>query len=387
MGYIGNRPTAVPLTSADIQDSTISLSDLSASGTASSSTFLRGDNSWVAAGADFDTAITINDSGNDVDFRVESNGDANCLIVDGSGDKVGIGEDVPEGKLHIFTGDASVGPNGDADELVVEGSGNSGISILSGNSSQGGVYFGDDGDDNIGQIFYDHSDNELKFTTAATFGMRLSGSGGGKLWIGNDDSDPTAASTSVAGLYLANNVTSFMSSFNTHPLVVHNSTATNSELEVIDIWRKGAKVGGISGSNVSTTYATSSDYRLKENETSITDGIDRVKQLKSYRFNFKANADKTVDGFFAHEVSSIVPEAITGEKDAMAVETRYTADDVETQGDNPSKKVGDAKTYSTTEIDAQGIDQAKLVPLLTSALQEAITKIETLEAKVAVLEG
>ena len=68
----------------------------------------------------------------------------------------------------------------------------------------------------------------------------------------------------------------------------------------------------------------------------------------------------------------------------MAVETRYTADDVETQGDTPS---GDAKTYSSTEIDTQGIDQSKLVPLLTSALQEAITKIEALEARVTTLEG
>ncbi len=70
----------------------------------------------------------------------------------------------------------------------------------------------------------------------------------------------------------------------------------------------------------------------------------------------------------------------------MAVETRYTADDVETQGDNPSKKIGDAKTYSTTEIDPQGIDQSKLVPLLTAALQEAVTKIEALEARVTTLE-
>ncbi len=145
-------------------------------------------------------------------------------------------------------------------------------------------------------------------------------------------------------------------------------------------------VGGIQTSGSSTSYVTSSDYRLKENETPIVDGITRLKQLKPYRFNFKADANTTVDGFFAHEVSSVVPEAITGDKDAMDVETRYTADDEETQGDTPSKNVGDPKTYSSTVIDAQGIDQAKLVPLLTSALQEAITKIEALEARVTTLE-
>ena len=70
----------------------------------------------------------------------------------------------------------------------------------------------------------------------------------------------------------------------------------------------------------------------------------------------------------------------------MAVETRYTSDDVETQGDNPSKNIGDPKTYSSTVIEPQAIDQAKLVPLLTKALQEAITEIESLKARVTTLE-
>ena len=104
----------------------------------------------------------------------------------------------------------------------------------------------------------------------------------------------------------------------------------------------------------SVAYGTSSDYRLKENEVAISDGITRLKTLKPYKFNFKSQPEKTVDGFFAHEVSSVVPEAISGEKDGAEM---------------------------------QGIDQSKLVPLLTSALQEAITKIETLEAKVAALES
>ena len=117
----------------------------------------------------------------------------------------------------------------------------------------------------------------------------------------------------------------------------------------------GARAGCISHTAATTTaYTTSSDYRLKENETNITDGINRLKQLKPYKFNFKADKDTTVDGFFAHEVSSIVPEAIIGKKDAV------------NKDNNP--------IY-------QGIDQSKLVPLLTSALQEAITKIETLETE------
>ena len=134
------------------------------------------------------------------------------------------------------------------------------------------------------------------------------------------------------------------------------------------------EIGSISGSGTSTSYATSSDYRLKENETAITDGIERIKQLKPYKFNFKSEKDKTLDGFFAHEVSSIVPEAITGDKDGM-LEINYTSEDVLPEG----KKVGDFKEYHSTEIKPQSIDQSKLVPLLVAAVKELTAKVEALE--------
>ena len=92
----------------------------------------------------------------------------------------------------------------------------------------------------------------------------------------------------------------------------------------------------------------------------MTGAIDRVKALAPKRFNFIADADTTVDGFLAHEAQTVVPEAVTGTKDKV--------DD----DDNPVM---------------QGIDQSKLVPLLTGALQEAIAEIETLKTKVAALEA
>jgi len=125
------------------------------------------------------------------------------------------------------------------------------------------------------------------------------------------------------------------------------------------------------------SYNTSSDYRLKENESLISDGITRLKQLKPYKFNWiKDTTNKKVDGFFAHEVSSIVPEAISGEKDGFE---KYR----EHQEIPEDKNVGDFKLDENGEKipEYQQIDQAKLVPLLTAALQEAITKIETLEAE------
>ena len=92
----------------------------------------------------------------------------------------------------------------------------------------------------------------------------------------------------------------------------------------------------------------------------MTGAIDRVKQLLPKRFNFKTDADTTVDGFLAHEAQTIIPEAVHGEKDAV---------------DDDGNAV------------MQGIDQSKLVPLLTGALKEAIAKIEALETRVATLEG
>ena len=160
-----------------------------------------------------------------------------------------------------------------------------------------------------------------------------------------------------------------------------NTTGTGGK-SYIDFYNgSGTQIGSISGSSSAITYATSSDYRLKENVTNISDGITRVKQLTPKRFNFISDANTTVDGFIAHEAATVVPEAVSGEKDAMTEEVLYVDGDEIPDG----KKVGDVKTAST--IDPQGIDQSKLVPLLTAALQEAIAKIETLETKVAALEG
>ncbi len=128
------------------------------------------------------------------------------------------------------------------------------------------------------------------------------------------------------------------------------------------------QIGSISHGTSSTSYNTSSDYRLKENVVPISDGITRLKTLKPSRFNFKNETEKTLDGFLAHEVTA-VPEAITGTKDEVS----------ETDEPQLGYKKGDP-IY-------QGIDQSKLVPLLTAALQEAVTKIEILESKVAALEG
>ena len=149
------------------------------------------------------------------------------------------------------------------------------------------------------------------------------------------------------------------------PVLLNRNTSDGQIIEFRRGWGAG---GSISVGTNSCTYNTSSDYRLKENVVPISDGIARLKTLKPSRFNWIGDTNSTRDGFLAHEVTA-VPEAISGTKDET-----YTED-----SDELNVKSGDPKY--------QGIDQSKLVPLLTAALQEAVAKIEVLESKVAALES
>jgi hypothetical protein len=146
----------------------------------------------------------------------------------------------------------------------------------------------------------------------------------------------------------------------------------------------GGRVGYIQYSNTATTYSTSSDYRLKENVTTDWDATTRLKQLNPVRFNFISDADTTVDGFLAHEVQDIVPEAITGEKDGMRDEEYEVTPAVV---DEDGNVVTPAVMATRSVPDYQGIDQGKLVPLLVKSLQEALADIDTLKAEVAALKN
>ena len=137
--------------------------------------------------------------------------------------------------------------------------------------------------------------------------------------------------------------------------------ASPSELFYFYDSSDGGQVGYIAHNGSNVTYSTSSDYRLKENIVTDWDATTRLKQLKPTRFSWKkeSKTQADTDGFLAHEVSSIVPQAIKGEKDA-----------VDADG-NP---------------EYQGIDHSTLVPLLTKALQESIARADALEARIKKLE-
>jgi hypothetical protein len=171
------------------------------------------------------------------------------------------------------------------------------------------------------------------------------------------------------------------SEFAQNTMFINRSSATNGDVVVFR--KEAASVGSISLTAVSTAYNTSSDYRLKENVVPMTGALDRVDALKPARFNFIADADKTVDGFLAHEVQDIVPEAVTGIKDAMR-EEEYEVEPAVL--DDEGNVITEAVMGTRSVPDYQGIDQSKLVPLLVGAIQEQqsiindlITRIEKLE--------
>ena len=125
-------------------------------------------------------------------------------------------------------------------------------------------------------------------------------------------------------------------------------------------YRSGSGTGSITDNGSNVSYNTSSDYRLKEDIVDLDGAVDRLKQLQPRRFKFIGN-DKlgVIDGFIAHEVQAVIPDAVDGEKDAVDMDGN---------------------------IVPQAIDQSRLVPLLTAALQEALIKIEQLEARMNILE-
>jgi hypothetical protein len=296
-------------------------------------------------------AVTGTDSNTGINFASDTvninTGGSARVTVDSAG-SVGIGTSTPTSSFS------------NADDLVVgDGSGHRGMTILAGTSSISGIEFSDgtgsDAAKTAGGIRYDHSGSYMRFNTNdGSERMRIDSSGN---LLKNTTSTISTGSASDLGIQLgANNQAIFIASGGPAVLIARQ----NATGEAVRFGNQGASdVGSIDVTTSSTSYTTSSDYRLKENVVAISDGITRLKTLKPSRFNFKVDKDTTVDGFLAHEVTA-VPEAITGTKD-------------EVDSDNNP-------VY-------QGIDQSKLVPLLTAALQEAIAKIETLETKVAALEA
>ena len=218
-------------------------------------------------------------------------------------------------------------------------------------------------------------------------------------------SNPGAGNqTTGACFQRANDGTSFFVSRSQATTCTFNRNSTGN---IVNFMRNGFEHGKvIVNGNGTVSYATNSDYRLKENVVVLDSAIDRVKQLLPKRFNF-LESSLTVDGFLAHEAQTVVPEAVEGsynqtepvgtltEWDGTVLKTDVVEPDDLTWEEGVTDEDGNQSTETRTRTWTQtgtqpvyqSIDQAKFVPLLTAALQEAIAKIETLETKVAALEA
>ena len=201
-----------------------------------------------------------------------------------------------------------------------------------------------------GDAGYLHSTafNGMKWTTNGSERMRITPNGRVNFTVTGNGATSSNQGVSIGG---GSNSESFIE-------IVRGSGT--SEYTHMYFGNGNGTVGTIKTSGTSTSYNTSSDYRLKENVELMTGSIDRLKELKPSRFNFINDPDTAVDGFLAHEAQIVVPESVTG-----------THNEVDDNGQ---------PIY-------QGIDQSKLVPLLTAALQEAVTKIEDLETRIQALEN
>jgi len=254
--------------------------------------------------------------------------DSTTLVVDEANNRVGIGTSSPSTPLDIV----STG----AEKLKFTRSAN----II-------GVQMSSTASDGWG--FYDYA--RSGYDIYAKNGNMMVGTTSGPVH-GNEKVGILNTSGHGLGIKVGNESNSPISLWNT------GASGARNQILFYDSAAGGFR-GSITTNGSATAYNTSSDYRLKEDWVAVADASTRVNALKPVNFAWKADGSR-VDGFLAHEVAEVVPEAVTGEKDAVDAEG------------NP--------VY-------QGIDQSKLVPLLTAALQEALAKIDDLTARVSALEA
>ena len=285
-----------------------------------------------------ESSVVFNDAGDDVDFRVESDGNANMLFINAGSDRVGIGTGSPAVELDVA---------GSGEMLHLSSTDTNKASIVGKGSSANRWKLGTlDSNDSV-TLQASNSTGELKFQTGgANERMRIQSNGR----VGVGTTGPSFKFVVVS------DESDFCASFD------RNADVDGNFRNLIRFNRDGTKVGQILASSSATQYQTSSDYRLKENVEDMTGAIARVKQLSPKRFSWIVDDldSPNFDGFLAHEAQSVVPQAASG-----------THNEVDDDG-NPVM---------------QGVDHSMLVPLLTGALQEAITKIETLETEMTALKA
>ena len=270
-----------------------------------------------------------------------SEGGVEAMRINSSGN-VGIGTASANASLHV-AGLLEGFPTGNGVSLG-SGSGGYGRITLIGPSG-GFIDFSTPGVNFKGRIICANSDNAMAFYTEATESMRLTSDG--NLYVGT--------TSPVAGAKVAVN----WNSFNQHGLIFRTLSATYNASPVIFLNSVGGSVGDISQSESIVSYNSASDYRLKENVAPMTGSLAKVAALKPVTYTWKIDGSAG-QGFIAHELQEVIPDCVTGTKDAV-------------------DKDGKPKH--------QGVDTSFLVATLTAAIQEQQVLIQDLTARLTVLEA
>jgi hypothetical protein len=203
------------------------------------------------------------------------------------------------------------------------------------------------------------SDTALAFGAgsgaSSTERMRLTSTG--ELIVG---ANATVGSGGKAQVYSTADTFYVQSNVNApYSAIITNVQYTATNLVAFQYGTPLVNVGAISTNGTSTTYGTSSDYRLKENIVPLTGALATVAQLKPVTYKWKSNGSDG-QGFIAHELQVVVPDAVHGEKDAV---------------DADGKPV------------YQNVDTSHLIATLTAAIQEQQALIESLTTRLTALEG
>ena len=393
MAYLGRKGQTAPLTSGDIPDGIIVAADL-APNSVDSSELVDGsiDASHLASNIAISTTGAITTTGAFTSVGIDDNASGATAITIDSSENVGIG--------------ATPTSISNTKMLEVSNTGSSGIATIAitGNSGEySNLYFGDEGDIDIGNISYYHGNNQMYFRTNTATQMVIAADG--KVGIGTtaptsllhvkgDPSDSTIFQV-IEGTNKKVSITGGAS----YGLQIYGDNGgaitfcnRSGDGQHFLFYKDGNSGGGnITQTGASVAYNTSSDYRMKENIVSLDNALDRLNQLKPSRFNF-IGEEETRDGFIAHEVSDIVPEAVAGAKDATEerIEIVLNSDgtvcreSVSEEDWTAGKDSGEYASNTTWEATKnlpsyQSLDPAKLVPLLVGAVKELSAKVTALE--------
>jgi len=362
-----------------------------------------------------DTAVVINEDSDDVDFRVESNGNANMLFISGGNDVVGIGAEGDLGVgLHVKSADSGASVSGDADEAVFEASGHGGITLLNGTSHEGSINFGDSGDNDIGRLSYDHSANAMFVTTNAAIRMKIHDDGDVNIGGGGD----AGSFTNEASLHVtrANGQNADVlvlshesTSFDQQVITAQCSRDTSNATWLIMQGRNGGgQVMTIKDSgnlaNTNNNYGSLSDSRVKQDVADANSQWDDIKALKIRKFKLKKyvnkdGADNTPYhlGVIAQELEASgmngLVEEVKSEKEDVALHSDFgtvvdgTADNGAVPIRDDDGNITGYKDVFTAGQNKKEVKYSILYMKAIKALQEAMAKIESLEARVTTLEG